>query len=99
MTAKSNRDHGKRCEATIARELGGTRRGIMGGHDVESGPFAVEVKSRNTFSGVSFMEQAVRNCPSGKTSLVVVHITGKRHERDMVMMRLKDWQGWHGNAC
>ena len=63
MNPKSNRDRGKRCEAAIARELNGTRKGIMGGHDVESGPFAVEVKSRNAFAGSAFMEQAVKNCP------------------------------------
>lgn len=48
----------------------------MGGHDVESGPFAVEVKSRSAFAGSGFMEQAVKNCPDGKIPLVVVHITG-----------------------
>ena len=98
MNPKQNRGRGKRCEAAIAKELSGTRRGVLGGHDVDAGPFAVEVKSRAAFVGSGFMEQAVRNCPTRKTPIVVVHITGKRHEGDLVMMRLRDWQEWHGNV-
>jgi len=97
MNPAQNRDRGKRCEKALAKRLGGTRKGIMGGHDIEAGPFAVEVKSRVKFAGTSFMEQAVRNCPDGKTPLVLVHLHGTRHTEDLVMMRLKDWQDWYGN--
>ena len=97
MNPKENRDRGKRCEQAIAKRLSGTRKGIMGGHDIEAGPFAVEVKSRVKFAGTAFMEQAGRNCPAGKTPLVVVHLHGTRHDADLVIMRLVDWQDWHGN--
>ena len=96
MNPKGNRDRGRRCEADIAARLSGRRMGIMGAHDVEAGPFAVEVKSRAVFAGSSFMDQAVRNCPKGKTPLVVLHVTGKRHSEDLVMMRLNDWREWFG---
>jgi hypothetical protein len=96
MNPKQNRDRGKRCEADIAVRLSGRRMGVMGAHDVEAGPFAVEVKSRVAFVGTGFMAQAARNCPTGKTPLVVVHLTGTRHEGDLVMMRMCDWQEWFG---
>lgn len=97
MNPAKNRDRGKRTEKAIAKRLNGTRRGVLGGHDVTAGPWAVEVKSRLRFAGTSFMDQAVRNTPDGKTPLVVVHIAGGRHDDDLVMMRLKDWQDWYGN--
>jgi len=68
----------------------------MGGHDIEAGPFAVEVKSRLKFAGTGFMDQAVRNCPMGKTPLVVVHIHGQQHDSDLIMMTMKDWKDWFG---
>lgn len=96
MNPAQNRQRGKRTERAIAKQLNGTRRGIMGGHDVDAGPFAIEVKDRVRFIGSSFMDQAVRNCPNGKRPLVVVHETGKRHDGDLVMIRLKDWIDWFG---
>jgi hypothetical protein len=95
-SANANRARGKRTERAIAKKLSGIRRGIMGGHDVEAGPFAVEVKDRARFIGSSFMAQAIKNCPSGKTPLVIVHETGQRHGGDLVMMRLADWNQWYG---
>ena len=98
MTPAQNRTRGKSTERAIANKVGGTRLGLLGKEDVDAGPFSIEVKDRKTFAGTSFMEQAVRNCREGKTPLVVVHVTGKRHDGDLVMMRFKDWQDWHGNA-
>jgi hypothetical protein len=54
------------------------------------------VKDRKAFVGAGFMAQAIRNCPQGKTPLVIVHVTGARHNGDLVMMRLRDWQDWYG---
>ncbi len=68
--------------------------GILGKHDVEAGPWSIEVKDRKKFIGVSFLEQACRNCPKDKTPLVIVHQTNKAHEHDIVMMRLSDFQDW-----
>ncbi len=91
MNPAGNRRRGKHTERQIAKRLGGTRRGILGGHDIDAGPWAVEVKDRVSFVGSTFMAQAERNCPPGKTPLVVVHQTGRRHADDLVMLRLTDW--------
>ncbi len=96
MNPKHNRDRGKRTEQAVAGLLNGKRLGLLGSEDVSAGPFSIEVKDRMTFAGASFMAQAVRNCPTGKTPLVVVHVTGKRHESDLVMIRLSDWIDWFG---
>jgi hypothetical protein len=96
MNPALNRKRGKRTERAIAKHLNGKRLGILGNHDVEAGPWAVEVKDRKRFSGSKFMEQAVRNAPAGKTPLVVVHETGSRHSNDLVMMRMSDWLDWFG---
>ena len=91
-----NRQRGKATERAIAKRLGGIRRGILGGHDIDCGAWAVEVKDRVNFVGNTFMQQAERNCPPGKTPLVVVHQTGRRHADDLVMLRLSDWLDLHG---
>lgn len=97
MNPKNNRDRGKRTEKAIAKRLNGTRRGVLGGHDVTAGPWAVEVKSRVSFVGCGWFDQAVRNTPEGKTPLVVCHVHGKRHDQDIVMLRLSDWLEWYGS--
>ncbi len=61
-----------------------------------SDDFSVEAKERKKFVGQKFMEQAIRNCPTGKTPIVIVHILGKKHDNDLVMIRLKDWIAWMG---
>jgi hypothetical protein len=94
--AKQNRNRGKATEKAIAGRLNGKRVGTLGGQDVEAGAFSIEVKSRKAFVGAGFMAQAIRNCPQGKTPLVIVHVTGARHNGDLVMMRLADWQDWYG---
>ncbi len=90
MNPSKNRNRGKKTEAAIAKRLG-----ILGNDDVQAGAFSIEVKDRVKFVGTGFMEQAVRNCPKDKTPLVVVHVTGARHDGDLVMMRLSDWQDRH----
>jgi len=97
MNPKLNRARGKRCEQAIAKRLNGKRLGLLGNEDISAGPFSVEVKSRAAFVGTGWIEQAVRNSPEGKTPMVVIHLTGKRHDGDLVMMRLSDWQDWYGN--
>lgn len=96
MNPAGNRRRGKNTERSIAKILNGQRRGILGGHDIDAGPWAVEVKDRVRFAGSVFMQQAIRNAPAGKTPLVVVHVTGSRHADDLVMLRLSDWQDLYG---
>ncbi|MBP7232194.1 MAG: hypothetical protein KBA28_09705 [Syntrophaceae bacterium] len=97
MNPAQNRNRGKKTEQNIAKIIGGKRLGILGKDDVQTDAFSFEIKDRLKFSGTGFMEQAVRNCAENKTPAVIVHVTGTRHDDDLVMMRLKDWQDWHGN--
>lgn len=43
------------------------------------------------FSGNAYMKQAESNCPDAKIPVVVVHTTGMRHKRDIVMVRSIYW--------
>jgi len=97
MNPAKNRQRGKRTEAAIAKQIGGKRLGLLGGDDVQAGPWSIEVKDRMRFIGSSFMAQAIKNCPPCKTPLVIVHETGQRHGGDLVMMRLADWVDWFGH--
>ena len=95
----SNRDRGKAAERAVAKALGGLRIGTLSREDIHfDGPFSAEVKSRAAFVAADWMDQAVRNAPAGKTPLVVVHVRGKRHDKDLVIVRLADWADWHGNG-
>lgn len=87
-----NRKRGKSVERQVAKKLNGRRTGILGKDDVEAGQFSVEVKSRQKFVALSWMEQAVKNCPANKIPIVCVHITGKRYDGDLVIIRLKDFK-------
>jgi len=89
---------GKRCEKALASRLGGRRVGLMGKDDIDCGPFSIEVKSRKKFAGEAFLEQAERNAQPGKTPIAIVHIFGKQHSNDIVMIRLRDWEAWHGRT-
>lgn len=44
------------------------------------------------FIGSTYMRQAEANCPDGKLPVVVVHTTGKRHERDIVLLLEEYWK-------
>jgi hypothetical protein len=87
-----NRQRGKRAEKAIAERLGGKRVGVLGDEDVQHPLFSIEVKSRQRFAGEAFMQQAIRNCQGGKIPIVVVHISGRYHGNNLVMMRLKDFE-------
>lgn len=91
-----NRDRGKRAERATAKTLGGKRVGTMSGEDIHfDGPFSCEVKSRKTCIASTWMDQAVRNA-KGKTPILVVHVHGQRHDKDLVIMRMGDFQDWWG---
>ena len=91
-----NRLRGKSAERSVAKTLGGKRVGVLSGEDVSlDEPFSVEVKSRQTFVACAWMAQAVRNA-KGKTPLLVVHVHGKRHDDDMVIVKMSDFKSWWG---
>lgn len=96
MTANKNRQRGKNTERVLAKRLNGKRVGIFGREDILCPLWSIEVKTRQRFSGEGFMMQAVRNCPEGKTPLVIVHLHGRRHCGDFVIMRLRDFEDYLG---
>ena len=98
MNPTSNKHAGRKFQAHIAGKLGGKSVGTIEGQDVEHPLFSIECKKRKAWAGVAFMEQCVRNCPEGKTPLVIVHVTGQRHENDQVIMRFSDFEEWHGKV-
>jgi len=87
-----NRDRGKRHERVIAEQLNGKRIGTMCGEDVMHPKYSIECKSRQTFVGCGWMDQAKRHCPIGKVPLVILHVHGKRHNEDLVLIRLEDFK-------
>ena len=92
----NNRQAGKNLERSVAKRMGGKRVGILGKEDISCGPWSIEAKKRKAFVGCKYMEQAVRNCPAGKTPIVIVHMTSQRHGKDLVMMRFRDFEEWFG---
>lgn len=96
------RNRGKTTERSVARRLGGKRNGATGlaTADVETAVFAIETKSRKTLPDwlTAAMAQAVRNAPDGKTSLLVLHELGRRHDGDLVIMRMGDFEDWFGRV-
>lgn len=86
-----NRERGKETEKAIAKLLGGRRVGILGKEDIDHPDYTVEVKSRKSFAGSKFLEQAERHNADDKTAIAIVHVTGQRHGNDIVMMRLRDF--------
>lgn len=96
--ARRNRERGKAAERHVAKALGGTRVGTLGGEDVSHDHLSIEVKSRVRFIGETFMRQARANCPKGKTPCVIVHVHGKRHDDDLVLLRMRDFEALHGRT-
>ena len=68
--------------------------------DVETTAFSVEVKSRKTLPGwiEAAMCQAEDNASDGKLPLVVLHQVGRRHDNDLVMVRLGAFVEWFGHV-
>lgn len=89
-----NRDRGKRFERKVAERLGGKRTGVLGGEDVMHPIYSIECKSRETLPKwfAKFWEQTLANCEQGKTPLLVIHQTNKRHDDDFVVMKLSDFE-------
>ena len=96
MNPKLNRQRGKSYERYIAKRLGGRRMGVMGKEDCDTELFSVECKSFARFAGEGIMQQAERNVYKDKTPLAIVHIRGNSHDKDIVMMRLSDFEDYMG---
>ena len=94
----------KNVERAIARRLGGER---MSNHalglqmpDVETTAYSVEVKHRKALPAwlESAMRQAEANATPGKLAIVVLHESGRRHENNLVVVRMRDFEEWFGEA-
>lgn len=96
VNPKLNRQRGKSYERYIANRLGGRRMGVMGKEDVDHPLFSIECKSFARFAGEKVMAQAERNAYKDKTPLSIVHIRGNSHDKDIVMMRLSDFEDYLG---
>lgn len=72
--------------------------GTLGGEDGKHPIFSAELKKCKAFRGNAFMEQAIRNCPNEKVPMVVVHTTGRNHNDDLVIIRLRDFEDLYGRV-
>ena len=92
----------KTTERAIAKRLGGRRAGPTGrtGSDVIDAPipFAIEVKHRQALPGwlLDAMSQSRGAARVDQTAIVVLHQLGARHDNDLVVMRLRDFEDWAG---
>lgn len=77
--AMNNRKRGKRTEKKISEILEGLRIGILGGADILTDIFAVEVKSRKRLAFSGWWTQAQKNAQKlKKEPLLVVHEYNKK---------------------
>lgn len=90
MVTSKEKAKGHTYERFVASLLGGRRLGTMGKEDVLHDVWCPECKSYKRFAVEKFMEQAESHCTDGRIPVVFMHVTGKSHENDMVLFRLKD---------
>ena len=93
----------KAFERRIAKRVGGRRIPVTGERDgadvVGGGPFVYQAKLRK---GVpAYLSSWIRGivaagARSGATGVVVWKAPGARDDDALVLLRLKDWQDWHG---
>jgi hypothetical protein len=92
----------KQTERTIATRLHGRRVGPTGTAtaDVVTPWLAVECKHRATIPQwlTGALQQAVNAAEPGQLAIAVLHAAGTRHDRDIVMLRLADFQEWFGSG-
>lgn len=92
----------KRAESDIAQRFGGKRVPISGrgdGPDIEADHLAIEVKSRKSFpKWLEYaMAQAVKGANEDQLPMVVLHKINHRHDDDLIVVKLSEWQKWCGN--
>jgi hypothetical protein len=87
-------------ERAIAQRLGGERIGHLGGADIDAGWLSVEVKTRRTLPQWirDAIAQTKRNGGVEQLSVVILHQQGQRHNGDLVVMTLADFECWFGGG-
>ena len=68
--------------------------------DIDAGHLSIEVKHRDKLPKwiKDAVVQAIRNAGVSQLPIVILHESGQRHDNDIVMMRLKDYEEWYGPA-
>jgi hypothetical protein len=88
----------KRLERYIAKRLGGRRLGATGRDsvDVITDWLAIEAKHRSALPQwlKGAVTQAQANAPRTTLPLVLLHEGGKRHDGDLVVLTLADFEKW-----
>ena len=86
----------KATERQIAKRLGGERHGHLGGADVVADWLSVECKHRKMLHKwlKDALEQAKGNADGDQLALVVLHEHGARHDDDIVLLSLRDFEKW-----
>jgi hypothetical protein len=90
----------KASERVLAKRLGGRRTGPSGraGPDVVADWLQVEVKTRKRLPiwlGDA-LRQARVGCPEYRLPIAILHQVGQRHDGDLVVMALSDFEVWFG---
>jgi len=91
----------KQVERAVAERLNGKRQGATGrtGPDVIGSWFVAEIKHRKRLPVWLRGALAQANGGAGdRLPLVILHEAGQRHDNDLVMMRLADFENWFGET-
>ena len=93
----------KAFERRVAKRVGGKRIPVTGerdGADIQAGPFCYQAKLRR--GQPEYLRDWLRGIVaagerSGTTGVVVWKVPGARDDDAVVVLRLRDWQSWHGD--
>jgi hypothetical protein len=92
----------KKSELVIAKRLGGKRAGPTGkiGSDVLHDWLAIEVKERKRKAAwlEDMLLQTTKAARPGQLPIVILHWLNARHNSDIVLLRLKDFEEWFGDV-
>lgn len=92
----------KNTERAVAKRLGARRVGPSGSStaDCVNDRLAVECKHRKALPAwlLGAMSQAVGAARDGQLPVVVLHQAGSRRDNDLVVVRMRDWVEWYGDA-
>ena len=93
---------GYRHEADMAKRLNGQRVGLTGKAtiDVDAGWLAIECKERQTLPAwiQTAMSKARAKASDDQLAVVILHELGKRHDNDLVVLRLCDFEEHFGET-
>ena len=102
MTTPSDRRRrrGYAAESAVAKYLGLERIAGSGKRDLDGEWLCVECKEKQSPVGwlLGMIEQAARLAKPGQLPIGVIHFLGMRHDDDLVVMRLADFQQWFGST-